>query len=177
MTWGSVPPAGAKLYSDVLAALFAERTPYGAWKLADEVVNGSATLQNDDELFVAVPANTRFAIRGLVNFTSNTTANFRLDWTGPTGYTHITNTKVYSRIAAAPTQLVDTRTFIEGALVGASGAASLVNSTHGQLMELSGWLQTSSTAGTAQIRWSQNTSNGSNTTVYANSFIMLEKVA
>jgi len=176
MTWTTIPAAGGKFYSSTASAAFTEVRAYGAWKLADEIVNGSASLQNDDELFVAVPANTRFAIRGLINFTSNTTANFRLDWTGPTGYTHITNTKVYSRIAAAPTQLVDTRTFIEGALVGASGAASLVNSTHGQLMELSGWLQTSSTAGTAQIRWSQNTSNGSNTTVYAGSFIMLEKV-
>ena len=175
MTWTSVPPAGAKLYSSTLTALFTERTPYGAWKLADEIVNGSASLQNDDELFVAVPANTRFAIRGLIIFTSGSTPNFRLDWTGPTGYTHITNTKVYSRAASAPTQLVDTRTFIEGALVGASGLGTTL-STQGQLMELTGFYQTSSTAGTAQIRWAQNTSNGSNTTVYAGSFIMLEKV-
>lgn len=176
MTWTTIPAAGAKLYSSTHTAAMTELRPYGAWKLADEIVNGSATLQNDDELFVAVPANTKFAIRGFVIFTSNTTANFRLGWTGPTGYTHITNTKVYSRIAAAPTQLVDTRTFVEGGLVGASGAASLVLSTHGQLMELTGSYQTSSTAGTAQIQWAQNTSNGSNTTVYAGSYIMLEQV-
>lgn len=174
MAWTTFPSAGEPLRASVLQALIEEIRPLGAVKTANETVNGNATPQNDDELFVSVEASRLYKVTGLLEYTSGSTPNFRMTWSLPSGATWLNNSRVYSRAAAAPTQLVDTRTFTTGNL-GGPGAGT-TRATQAQILELFGYIQTSSTAGTARVQWSQNTSNASDTIVYAGSWISLERL-
>jgi len=174
VAWTSYPVAGSRARASDIQNLISEIRPNAARKTASEIVNGSNTPQNDDELFVSVAASTFYVLTGLLVFTSGTTPDFRFTWSLPSGATHSTNTRIYSRSLAAPSQMVDTRTFTSGNS-GADGLGTTLSS-QGQIVELYGWILTSSTAGTAQLQWAQNTSNASDTTVYVGSFIELKRI-
>lgn len=174
MAWTTIPSAGSKLRASVLSDLITELRPNGARKTAAEIVNNSNTPQNDDELTVPVAASTLYKLNGLIIFTSGATPDFRFTWSLPAGATHSTNTRIYSRSLAAPSQMVDTRTFITGNS-GADGLGTTLSS-QGQIVELFGYILTSVTAGNAVLQWSQNTTNLSDTTVHPNSFIELKRI-
>lgn len=164
MAWTAFPSAGSKLRASVLEALVTELRPNAARKTANEIVNGSSTPQADDELFVPAAASTFYVFTGLLVFTSGTTPDFRYTLSVPAGATWSLNAQVFSRSLAAPSASVDTRTGTSGNL-GADGHGTTL-ATQGQLIQLDGWVLTSVTAGTCTLMWSQNTSNGSDTTLY-----------
>jgi len=174
VAWTTFPSAGSKLRASVLQALISEIRPTGARKTANETVNNSNTPQNDDELFVTVAASTLYTTKGLLIFTSGTTPDFRWTWSLPSGASHSTNVKIFSRSLAAPSQMVDTRTFITGNS-GADGLGTTLSS-QGQIIEFTGYILTGANAGTAQLQWSQNTANVSDTILYAGSYIELKRI-
>lgn len=164
MAWSPYPVAGSKARASDIENLISELRPNAARKTANEIVNGSSTPQADDELFVPVAASTYYVVDGLLVFTSGTTPDFRYTLSGPSGMTYSLNAKVFSRSLAAPSVMVDTRTSTSGNL-GADGLGTTLSS-QGQIIELTGWVLTSVTPGTVTVLWSQNTSNGSDTTLY-----------
>jgi hypothetical protein len=174
VAWTTFPSAGEPLRASVLQALIEELRPNGARKTAAEIVSNSNTPQDDDELTVPVAASTFYKVNGELLFTSNTTADFRWTWSMPAGATRSIDVFIFSRSLAAPSQMVDTRTFATGNS-GADGLG-LTLSSQGQIVKFSGWILTSTTAGNVTLQWSQNTTNLSDTTVHPNSFLELKRI-
>lgn len=159
--------AGAKLRAVTLAAFNAERMPITARKTSNETVNGSAALQNDDELFCAVEASCVYHMELRISYTSGTTPDLKLGWTYPTGTT-IRWSGVDSDTAGAVR--------IVGNLTEASVPAICGSGT--DLMAVyTGMVIVGVNAGTLQLQWAQNTSTGSNSTVYAGSFLTIKRTA
>jgi len=134
------------------------------YKLGIETVNGSAALQNDDELFLTVEANAKYRFMARILFTSNTTADFKFGFTYPSGAT-ATYTLLGIASGGASLSAFHQVESSGGALEGGTGIACLMFGT---------WA-ISSTAGVLQLQWAQNTSNASNTQVLAGSFLELVK--
>lgn len=134
-----------------------------AYKLSDETISSQATLQNDDDLFLPVEANAVY--EGVLQFTwqSGATPDFRESLSLPTG-------------ATANGWVADT-----GTTSGLCGALAALTSQPGTganvSYRLSGVLVMSSTAGTAQWQWAQQTSDASNTIVRAGSYFKLTRIA
>lgn len=133
-------------------------------KTTTETVNGSDVLQNDDELFLSVAANTRYRFFGRLLFTSGTTPDFKYAFTYPSGATATYTLLGIGAGGSALTAFHQTESS-GGALEGGTATACLMMGT---------WF-IGSTAGVIRLQWAQNTSNASNTQVLAGSFLELVK--
>jgi hypothetical protein len=163
----TLPSAGAKLRASVLSALITEVRPITARKTANETINNVGVLQNDDELLVAVEASVTYHMELRVSYTSGTTPDLKLAWTYPTG-----TTIRWSGVDADTAGAVR----VAGNLTETSTPA--ICGSGGDLMAVyTGMVVTSSTAGTLQLQWCQNTANASNSTIYAGSFLTIKRVA
>lgn len=159
--------SGSKLRAATLAAFNAERMPITARKTSNETVNGSAALQNDDELFVAVEASCVYHFELRLNYTSGTTPDLKLGWTYPTGTT-IRWSGVDSDTAGA-VRITGNLTETSVPAICGSGADLMAVYT--------GMVIVGVNAGTLTLQWAQNTSTGSNSTVYAGSFLTIKRTA
>jgi hypothetical protein len=150
---------------EVLTASLVESwlQPLGKTKDANETVNNSTTLQNDNELFVTLATTAVYAVEMYLFIDSSTTADFKFDFTGPAGMdldgqvTTLWSTTTDIREYAVPT------------------APALPNNTSNQLT-MTGRLYTTGTAGTLQLRWAQNTATVVDTIVYARSYLRLTRL-
>lgn len=175
MAWSADWTAGSKWRASTGNTKQGENRPLGAFKTANETVSASTTFQNDDELFVSVDASTRYALRGVILWTSGTVPDFKLDLSLPASAAHNTMATTYSLAAAAGSQLADSRIFVTSGSVSIPGQGTTF-STQGQLTVLDGFVSISSTAGEVTVRWAQATSDAGTTTVYANSWIELQRL-
>ncbi|MGH8524962.1 MAG: hypothetical protein ACREXY_12340 [Gammaproteobacteria bacterium] len=140
-------------------------TPFYVIKTADEIVNNSTTLQNDNELFTqTLPKNSVWDIEMLLHHRSGTTPDFKHALTLPTGAT----------LVAAALFFNTTGTLIYAATAGASfstgglGAVTIDLSVRG-ILRLTN-------PGVVQLQWAQNTADASDTTVFADSFLKLTRI-
>jgi len=167
------PGAGAKLRATVLEALITELRPIYARKSVDETVNGSASLQNDDHLVVTLAASATYEFEALIFYSSGTTPDIKFAFTFPAGAT----------CSWAPVGLkfdgvnfeAEVRTSTWQAASGTSNAVAGTAATY-DTARLRGIIRLGSTAGALQLQWAQNTSNGSNTTVKADSFLVARRL-
>lgn len=149
------------------AAQLDDLAPRYAYKTGTETVNNTATLQNDDDLFLTVAASTRYDFELFIVYNSGTTPDLKLGWTLPTG---ATNRYMYqffdgtNWVAAAGGTAVPTA----GVALGGFGADLPAR--------FKGTLNISTTAGTMQIQWAQNTANASNTSILSGSELKLTKI-
>lgn len=134
-------------------------------KSADESVTSSATLQNDNELSLAVAANKTYVFDVYLAYTAGTTGDFKAALTFPSGAT------AFAAISATDGSSWTTT----GLQISSGGSVSGggLGVTIPVLQRWTGVLMVSSTAGTLQVQWAQNTSNGTATTVKAGSVMML----
>ncbi len=167
MALTSMLAAGSKLRALVLAAFMSERMPITARKTANETVNGSAALQNDDELFVAVDASCTYHIELRISYTSGTTPDLKLGWTYPVGTT-IRWSGVDADTAGA---IRTTGNLTETSVPAICGSGGDLNADY------TGVMVVGVNAGSLTLQWAQNTSTGSNSTVYAGSFLTIKRVA
>lgn len=163
MSWTTLPAAGQKIRAATVSALFTEVRPIVARKASDETVNGSAALQNDDELFVALAASTTYKIVLDLVWNSGTTPDFKFDWAVPSGATGLYTVTATSSAAL----FLGSLSFAGGGNLDGTGS-DLFSQFEGELV--------TTDAGTLQFRWAQNTSTGSNTIVRAGSLLVAEKV-
>lgn len=157
----------------ITASLLTSTLPISVIKSADETRISTVTPTNDSEIFLAVEANAIYRVVGFFKYNSDATADFRITWTGPAGATFeyvavaidTATTTVNGTVQMATNTIATSRPY------GGAGTASNVG------MDISGTLRVGSTAGTLQLQWAQGTSQAITTTLKADSWITLERVA
>jgi hypothetical protein len=138
-------------------------------KTADETVNNSATLQNDDELKFAVGASEKWQFDCDIYHTTGGTVDLKSTWVGPSGSTIIWS--VLGKDAA--NAVLDTTAALAGATT-TSMAGSTGVMFHQRHM---GVISNGATPGDLQFQWAQNTQTASNSIVHALSNIRLVQLA
>jgi hypothetical protein len=169
MALTTIPAAGAKLRASVLQSLITEVRPIAVRKSADESLTSNTTLQNDDELTVAVEANATFDFKLLIRYDATAASDLKTQLVLPSGGTAF---YVAHGIAAGDStwRLFDSTEASVHSFEGA-GAGTVRNVT------FLGHIVTSSTAGSATLQWAQATSGGTATIVKAGSFFVIRRTA
>lgn len=136
-------------------------------KTANETVNNSAALQNDDDLFVSVAANGVYQLNMRVQFNSTAAADFKYGFTFPAGLTmQYTQTVIGVGLTTLNTFEQDE-----------TSTPQLEGQAANKAILIVGLVVVSGTAGTLQFQWAQNSATAVNTTVNAGSYMMLFRVA
>ena len=128
-------------------------------KSADETVNNSAALQNDNHLTFAVDANDEWTFRFVVQAQSGVTPGLQFAVTAPSG-------------ATCDISFIDAEGAVTSSNV-ACGVSSGLLAGNGvtDVYEITGSVRNGATAGNVTLQWAQQTADASNTTVYAGSYL------
>lgn len=137
-------------------------------KAADETVNNSTTLQNDDDLLFAVAANANYHARLIIRQNSSTVADFKFQFTVPAG----ASIDGVSFNAGVPTSSPEGeyQRFDESQVVTVP-----CNGTN-DLMVIDLIIVVAGTAGNVQFQWAQNTAEVSDTKVLEHSLILYRRI-
>lgn len=143
-----------------------------AQKTATESVTSSTAVQDDDELFVDVEANSIYELMCVLKYDGATAGDFRFTFTGPAGGGMTTLVHRLSTGAAASSDdaIVEGQTFAGEDVAGALGSGTNC------FLEVRGLVGVAGTAGTFRLRWAQGTSSGTATRLFAGSYICLRRV-
>lgn len=181
ITWGTADPTVSQFNQQIRDNenhLYERAAIYSVYKSADESINTSTVLQNDDALLWSVAANERWHFKILIYATdaSNGVADMKIGWSVPASTTmawasYFAPSGAYSGFQPVITTSVPVAVFTE------STSHSFGTFNGNFMLIYEGVVFVSSTAGTVNFKWAQNTSNGSNLTVKAGSFLELVKLA
>jgi hypothetical protein len=145
-------------------------TPRSAGKSSAQNVTSSTTLVNDSALFVTVDANAQYFFHLYINYLGGTAGASDLKWgfTFPSGATmryagNYLSTGLTVQVGATHIQ---TDVVAAGTNGGGNNLA----------VDLHGTVFTSSTSGTLQLQWAQNTSSATSTTVGSGSALILTRI-
>ena len=140
--------------------------PFGlVIKSVDESITSSTTLQDDNELLIALLANKRYFFILSIYVVSNTTPKFKFAITVPSGTTNARiNNVLDGGVTARGTAAIDATTSI-----GLSGT-----SQKGIICQ--GYVLTDSTAGNLTLQFAQTVSDAEATTVKAGSTLLIWEV-
>lgn len=136
-------------------------------KAADESRNTTTTLANDSELVLAVEASVTYMFESVIFQNSAATPDYKGQWSVPAGTTGRFQCTGYS--LAGTLGIFDNATITTTQTIAGAGAA--------QPHLMTGYITTSTTPGNLRWTWAQNTSNGSNSTTLAGSYIKMWKVS
>lgn len=176
MTWPERPdiPAGTKLQADEIEAILDQISlltgamPVLKYKTANEVVNNSSVLQDDDHLLWTVEANSIYQLTLNLTMQSATTPDFKFTFTAPVGTTWTWGGTYYDTSSV----LVSNGAFTEATTGAIGGTGAAVVDRFEYIFTVG------NTGGTLQLQWAQNAANATNTTVFGGSHgILLKKVA
>jgi len=149
------------------------------FKTANETVTSATTgttLHDDIHLFFPVPANARiwFEMR-IFHGAPNSNADFKLKWTVPSGTTMLWggNSGVGANFQPSNQATIPNHLVTESDTV-VLGSTTFLTEPFGAIFV--GLIKTSSTAGTMQLQWAQNTSDAGNSTFYVDSHIQYEVI-
>ena len=137
-------------------------------KTADEIVNNSTTLQNDDALLAALVANEVVAFQCAIHLTSGVTPDIKVAFTVPSGATLRWGMTGNADPSTNQTSVGATGTGILGHAAGVTLPGHLL---------LSGTVVNGANAGNLQLQWAQNTADASDTTVLANSWLRVDRIS
>lgn len=145
--------------------------PLAVVKASDESVTSSTALQDDNDFQFAVTANAKYTFDAFVSYTGGTadSSDLKCTFSFPSGLTMKYGILYFITPGGALTLSI-TRIQTDTNTV----QTSAVNEKY---FLLRGIVLVSSTAGTLTFRWAQNTSNGTATTIKANSWFSLQRVA
>ena len=136
-------------------------------KSADQIVNNSETLVDDNELLFAVGANEVWAVEAVLKtLSATTTPDVKTQWDGPTGV-EMRGQCVY-RTAAGAQGTSDLEIYpltIEATDVGRI-------TFWGRMIFV-----IAATAGNIKLQWAQNVATAEDTKILANSFIIAHRLA
>jgi hypothetical protein len=126
-----------------------------------------------DATGVAVPlaADSLYALEGWIAYTAGATGDLKVALTGPSGLTgHWGTVGLSSGSTGGTGTMTMTRqtAFADGTTVAIGGSDASSGVLHASLF---GYLDTSSTAGNLQLRFAQNTSNATSTTIAIGTWI------
>ena len=134
-------------------------------KTADETVNNSTTLQDDDHLVFAMAANTSYIIEAvfLLNATG-TTPDFKFGWTVPAGCAMFWGLLTGTRWTGASVLLDETATRTSSGVNGTTGAAYRA------------FVRNGANAGNLQLQWAQNVADASDSKVLKHSNLIIHSL-
>jgi len=135
-------------------------------KTADQNVTNNNTLFTDNTLAFSMAANTNYIVRIRVFFTTGASGDFKYALTGPSSPTKVRIVRKH----IDPTNLTTLITTSEAAITGSTTLAAGTGTTGGWVEFEISW-QNGSNAATFGFQWAQATSNGTNTTVHAGSYL------
>jgi hypothetical protein len=161
-----MPNAGDFIRASDTTDLFVRKT-------ATESVTSSTTLQDDDDLVLAVEADSVYLLDALLFYDGGTAGDFKLAFTYPTGATiDYVHTGPPTTASGGTGNTVDNRLIVETDTLGlgAAGAGTTLG------VHITGVLVVDSTAGSLQLQWAQFASSGTATRVFAPSYLYLRKV-
>jgi hypothetical protein len=142
-------------------------------RLTSKQIASSTTLQNDASLVVAVAANSTYELSGQLVYNGVTGGDLKVGWTAPAAASMAWSGLGLTQTAAA---FSDDQTFygtlVDAPIFGALGTGS--NQT--AVLVLGGLLIVSGTAGNLQLQWAQGTSNVTETTMFAHSYIHVKRI-
>jgi hypothetical protein len=152
------------------AALLESMLPIMVRKTTGETApTSSAAVQDDDELFVSVEANSIYFVDAWIRYNaSSNVPDLRTNWTYPSGST-FTRTEW-----GAPTGSTTGADTID-TTVATSGDVSRGADANPRSLYVKGELTTGSTAGTFRFQFGQVTSSAATVTVLASSRLVLQK--
>lgn len=167
MTYPSIA-AGQRITASLLNSML----PIVVIKAADQTVTSSTTLTNDSHLVAALVANATYIVDGYLMLTgpAATTGDAKIDFTIPTGATmHYTSGGV---VASSPAvQYEDTVNANSTArTIGTNGSTDMGVALHAHVV-------LGSAAGNVQLRFAQNSSNGTATGFRAGSWLRFTRIA
>jgi hypothetical protein len=139
---------------------------YQLIKTADETVNNSATLQDDDHLTFLIGANETWLIELKLFYESSTTADLKIAFSVPTGAT-CEGRMVGAELAAG----TYTDTFTNPRIYN-GGGATVEYMVTGNFIYRGG-----ANSGYLTLQWAQNTAEASDTKVLAGSMMILRRIA
>lgn len=149
-------------------------------KTADQSVTSSTTLIDDTELYGTVAPNCTYRFELHMFYVGNETGDINTRWTFPTGATldqmTICGWPIDTGFNTGGTH-ADTEFYALLAQTSPSTARPFAGSTTVVTALIVGTLVVGGTAGTLQLQWAQNVSNGTATTVKAGSCLELRRVA
>lgn len=131
-------------------------------KTADETVNNSNVLQNDDALVIAVGANEKWKIETFFVFNSSTVADFKFSFTGPAGSS--------AWWGAVENGGFGTFTYALGGTKAISGMGQT------RIYPLIMYISTIGTPGNVQFQWAQSVAEATDTKVLAGSNIIASRL-
>lgn len=149
----------------VTAAQLAAMLPTVVVKAADEAVTSSTTLQDDNHLILALEANATYTVEGVLFYDGQFNAgNLKLTWSLPSGATFLwgVSAPATGGAAAFASQAVTTGNLSVGTY-GTGGSKTTCR--------ISATVVTSGTAGSMTLRWAQDASHATATTIYAKSWL------
>jgi Pectate lyase superfamily protein/Right handed beta helix region len=141
-------------------------------KSADQSVTASTTLVAVNDLVASVQPNTRYDVTLNLIYDAAAAADLKIGWTGPAGATmDWTPAAPGTGATAAPFPLdIGLRSITSTPALGAVGVGTKILAT------ARGRLVVGATGGTLQLTFAQNTSDASNATVSAGSWLRLERI-
>lgn len=140
-----------------------------AVKTDDEIVNNSATLQDDDHLSVSVAVNRHYKVEMYLEIdANNVAADFKFQFAGPAG----------SAGSMAYWVMLENNDIVTGNSAGRSNmfginTIAVDNVTLHTFVKLTGSLETAGTAGTFKLTWAQSAATAADTTVIQRSLLIL----
>ena len=144
-------------------------------KNALESVTSSTTLQNDDDFIVSLEASRVFLIHLFLVIVGNTSGDIKLDWTVTGGVAQYTARNCLG-MATAGTNAFNTSVRVTSHAL--TTAVDYGTETGDGIIQEDFLVETvtAGTSGTLTLRWAQNTSNATATSVSAQSFMTIEEV-
>ncbi|MFA5803660.1 MAG: hypothetical protein WC879_03360 [Melioribacteraceae bacterium] len=136
------------------------------YKTADEIVNNSITLQDDNHLVFALGANETWTITYFIIYHASGVADFKHQFTVPTGATGRWNS--HGMNGGYAFQWRGTITEVGAGNTGESVSALII---------LTAYIKTSTTAGNITLQWAQNTAEVSDTTVFEGSHLEAKRLS
>lgn len=143
-------------------------------KTAQEIVTSSTTLQDDDELFIALAANETWAFELLLIVDGPSAADIKVAFTVPSGAT-LTWSGIGVVFSGSSQQDLGTATMIETS--GSSAPWGLLGGGTKIPLRLYGTVVNAGNAGNLQLQWAQKVSSGSGVGIYENSWMKAHTIA
>lgn len=141
-------------------------------KSADENVTASTTLQPDDELSIAVSANTTYWLEAMIIYKGPSAGDIKIHWSLPSGATVDWSSNGLGTGAAGTVEVVSRSYHNAGSTIG---LGCIDTSTECCALPM-GVVVIGGTAGNVVLEWAQNTSNATPSTVIADSMMTLTRI-
>ncbi|MFI9552655.1 hypothetical protein [Nonomuraea endophytica] len=170
---------GFKTFTQFEVLDAAEMTQYFAQqaviiKAVDESVTSSIVLQADNELVMAVSANTDYFVECFLIYSADPAADIRTDWDAPAG---ATLDWVADAITQSATATVDQVSRTAQSVSGTPSHGGITNNSTFLVALHKGVLRVAGTAGNLTLTWAQQVSSANATFVRATSTLIVTRIS